>query len=120
MDDLETPIWFTALSYTWGPPVFEAAFTCNGHPKPITRSLEAALRRFRDTKKSIVLWVDQICINQDDNDEKVGQIKLMAHIYTRALNTVIWVGESSDTTPKGMSLITEIRNFQDLPEPGLL
>ncbi|PKS05437.1 hypothetical protein jhhlp_008813 [Lomentospora prolificans] len=44
----------------------------------------------------------------------------MAHIYTRALNTVIWVGESSDTTPEGMSLITEIRNFQDLPEPGLL
>lgn len=99
--NLEHPIWYTALSYTWGPPVFEATIHCDGHTKAITRTLETALKHFRHRTDSIVLWVDQVCINQDDLEEKKQQIPLMSRIYTRAFNTLIWLGEESTDGSSG-------------------
>ena len=91
---LEEPVWYTALSYTWGPPVFDATIYCDGLAKAITRTLETALKNFRHPTDSIMLWVDQICINQDDLEEKKQQIPLMSRIYTRSFNTVVWLGEA--------------------------
>lgn len=95
MRDLTEPVWYTALSYTWGPPVFEAKIECDGHEKAITASLEAALRQFRRPDRSVVMWIDQVCIDQDNQREKEQQIPLMARIYSHATNTVIWLGEAS-------------------------
>jgi len=61
----------------------------------ITNSLNKAICRLRSEKDSVMLWVDQICINQQDKAEKEAQIKLMSLIYSRALNTVIWLGDTS-------------------------
>jgi hypothetical protein len=91
---LDEPVWYTALSYTWGPPVFDATIYCDGHAKVITRTLETALKNFRHPTDSVMLWVDQICINQGDLEEKKQQIPLMSRIYTRAFNTVVWLGEA--------------------------
>ncbi|KAF6804516.1 heterokaryon incompatibility protein [Colletotrichum plurivorum] len=47
MNDLTTPISYTALSYTWGEPVYEGIFECDGRVMRITKSLECALRYLR-------------------------------------------------------------------------
>jgi hypothetical protein len=39
-----------------------------------------------------LLWVDAICINQDDIEERNRQVKLMAFIYSRALAVLVWLG----------------------------
>lgn len=45
--DFTTLVCHTAMSYTWGPLVFQAVIECYGHEKRITRGLETALKQFR-------------------------------------------------------------------------
>lgn len=111
LEDNPVPVWYTALSYTWGPNVFDHRFHCGSHIKYITKSLDTALRHFRLPDKTVVMWIDQICINQDDLDEKVGQIKLMSRIYTHAFNTVLWLGEGAEYTQEGIDLLGSFKDF---------
>ena len=43
-----------------------------------------------------LLWIDSICIDQDNSSEKTAQVKLMGQIYSRASFVAVWLG-SSDT-----------------------
>ncbi|KAI2474617.1 Heterokaryon incompatibility protein [Pyrenophora tritici-repentis] len=106
----EQPVWFTALSYVWGAnPIFDQTITSEHGPITITRSLAAALRELRSEHDSVYLWIDQICINQPDNEEKAMQIPLMDKIYTRATNTVIWLGDDDGEDPlKALDLMETI------------
>jgi hypothetical protein len=61
------------------------------HSIDITRSLNRVIRRLRHATDSVMIWADQICINQKDPAEQAAQIRLMSLIYSRALNTVIWL-----------------------------
>jgi hypothetical protein len=93
------PLWYTALSYTWGPPDFdrEIQIGVGGDTVMITTSLYVALQHLRSSTHSVFLWIDQICINQPDTQEKEHQIPLMGLIYTHATNTVIWLGEDKES-----------------------
>lgn len=103
--NLREPVWYTALSYAWGNPVFDRVIQCDSFSKAITESLDAALRQFRRPDQSIMLWVDQICINQDDQEEKSRQIPLMSSIYKRALNTIGWLGMPTPETGNVLQLL---------------
>ncbi|TGO59941.1 hypothetical protein BOTNAR_0154g00170 [Botryotinia narcissicola] len=61
---------YQALSYTWGDPSIRAPITVDGHVSMATTNLESALRYFRDPKITRVLWVDAVCINQEDITER--------------------------------------------------
>ncbi|KAK3402812.1 heterokaryon incompatibility protein-domain-containing protein [Sordaria brevicollis] len=65
---------------------------------PITSSLNTCLRQFRTYKELRLtpLWIDQICINQDDNVEKSCQIQLMGQIYSSARQVYAWLGLDAD------------------------
>lgn len=58
----------------------------------VGRKLHAALNRSRD--KEVILWVDAVCINQEDVTEKGNQVKIMATIYRYAKNTRVWIGSA--------------------------
>ncbi|TQN69888.1 Heterokaryon incompatibility protein 6, OR allele [Colletotrichum shisoi] len=115
-DNPGTPVSYTALSYTWGPPAFEGAILCDGHRKAITTSLEAALRAFRRKDKPVVMWIDQICINQEDHREKEQQIPLMTRIYQNATNTAIWLGESTSDSASAIMLLEDVRKLLQFTE----
>jgi hypothetical protein len=93
------PLWYTALSYVWGIPIFDEAIRFADKSVTISSSLAAALYRLRSAKHSIFLWIDQVCINQLDIAEKEQQIPLMELIYTNATNTVIWLGDEDGQDP---------------------
>jgi hypothetical protein len=59
----------------------------------ITRNLEAALRHMRHNSEELILWVDAICINQSDEDEKDHEILRMQEIYSGAGQVNIWLGK---------------------------
>ena len=65
---------------------------------PITSSLDTCLRQFRTYKQIRLtpLWIDQVCINQDDDEEKSCQIQLMKQIYSSANNVYAWLGLDAD------------------------
>ncbi|KAF7897186.1 hypothetical protein EAF00_005414 [Botryotinia globosa] len=108
LENPTTPIWYTALSYTWGSSSMDGSIECDGHEKAITTSLEIALRNMRKEDYPIVMWIDQICINQEDNKEKEMQIPLMARIYKHAFNTVIWLGRAEPASDSAIQLLKDI------------
>lgn len=58
----------------------------------VTRNLEGALRSIRLLSKSIVLWVDAICMKQSDPGEKTHQVGMMSMIYSSAEEVIVWLG----------------------------
>ncbi|OHE97766.1 hypothetical protein CORC01_06971 [Colletotrichum orchidophilum] len=119
VDGSAAPILYTALSYTWGENVFNETIECDNHVKNITKSLEVALRAFRQEDRSVVMWIDQICINQDDHKEKEQQIPLMSRIYQNAMNTVIWLGESSSDSASAIKLLEDVRILLQFTEKNI-
>lgn len=105
----KTPMWYTALSYTWGAPIFDQSIKIENYLINITSGLAAAMRRLRSASQSIFLWIDQICINQSNLREKETQVPYMGVIYTNATNTLIWLGEEDGADPQ-----LAVRALQDV------
>lgn len=92
LDDLPA---FDALSYAWGDPNVTEAIIVENEPRQATANLVMALRALRKRKKRRLLWVDALCINQGDLDEKNIQVPLMANIYSVATHVIAWLGPST-------------------------
>lgn len=86
---------YEALSYTWGDPTITEEITFNGHRKHVTANLQVALRYLRYEDRQRILWVDALCINQDDIDERESQVQMMGSIYSSARQVLIWLGEET-------------------------
>ncbi|KAF7555507.1 hypothetical protein G7Z17_g2165 [Cylindrodendrum hubeiense] len=87
---------YDTLSYTWGdtsrslPNRRVLVESQNGpHELRIYRSLELALL---NVKANRPIFVDQICINQEDDEEKASQVALMRDIYTNCNHVLVWLG----------------------------
>ena len=89
-------VQYQAVSYCWGDNSPTKSCSCNGLDYPITANLETALRRLRDVTSSRLLWVDAICINQHDNDEKSVQVQKMLTIFAKANYVIVWLGEARE------------------------
>ena len=108
LDKLTTP--YEALSYTWGGSSLQLSISIDHGNGPrsyldVTDNLYFALWRLRLPWKSRWLWVDRVCINQDDNIEKAAQVLMMRDIYARSRRGVIWLGEHDESSKRGMELI---------------
>ena len=90
---------YEALSYVWGIESASCQIQINGCQFPIKPNLEAALRALAKpptAPSERLLWIDAICINQNDNAEKNLQVQMMRSIYSRAESVLIWIN-SLDT-----------------------
>lgn len=84
---------FETVSYVWGDRKAERAIEVSGQSISITNNLYAGLLRLRHVKEGRTLWIDQICINQWDLEEKAAQVALMRDIYRQCTQCVTWMGE---------------------------
>jgi hypothetical protein len=92
----DKPHSYEALSYVWGSPSMSDSLRCDGKSINITLNLRDALRRLRLADRHRALWVDQICINQSDTDERSSQVALMDRIYKMTKQVVAWLGPDPD------------------------
>ena len=84
---------YEALSYVWGTELSpKPALVNNVHYLAITQNLDCALRHLRLPTRSRVLWIDALCINQQDVQERSRQVQIMDHIYSSAHQVIIWLG----------------------------
>jgi hypothetical protein len=84
---------YEALSYTWGTATNIPITINNEHGFLVTENLAAALRRLRRTVEPRWLWIDAICIDQNNTAERGQQVAMMGEIYKRANAVLIWLGE---------------------------
>jgi hypothetical protein len=87
---------YEALSYTWGNPAEKSPINISGAVFSAQRNLKSALHHLRYPDKVRILWVDALCINQSDNEEKSVQVARMGDIYRNAEQTTVWLGEAED------------------------
>ncbi|KAH8789885.1 heterokaryon incompatibility protein-domain-containing protein [Hyaloscypha sp. PMI_1271] len=99
---------YEALSYAWGDAVFpEKIYLPTGY-LAITSNLAAALRQLRLPNRPRRLWVDAVCINQIDDNEKGHQVMLMAQIFSATTRAVGWLGEGNAETEAAIDIIKEL------------
>lgn len=91
----ETPE-YEALSYVWGKPNLSASILLNDVNFYVTPSLASILSTLRLHNKTRVLWVDALCINQSDVQERSQQVALMRKIYSCCRQDIAWLGELPD------------------------
>ncbi|KAL0955319.1 hypothetical protein HGRIS_004203 [Hohenbuehelia grisea] len=118
---------YEALSYCWGDPrrrsdIIVHVPSPNGtseHSMSVTSSLHSALKRLRpQTGPPRALWVDAICINQNDLSERSGQVSLMRRIYVKAERVVVWLGPGDEASTYSIRTINSIQERFDAMAPA--
>jgi hypothetical protein len=88
---------YEALSYVWGEPHRKTIYI-NKIAFGVTLNLYAALLHLRNHALSRAVWIDAICIDQENLEEKEQQIQIMAKIYAQASRVVVWLGTTADNS----------------------
>jgi hypothetical protein len=86
---------YEALSYMWGPKNYRN-IKINGMVFVVRQNLFGALHALRLEEDTRTLWIDAICINQDDISECNHQVVQMGMIYKNAVRCVAWLGYPED------------------------
>ncbi|KAI0178853.1 heterokaryon incompatibility protein-domain-containing protein [Hypoxylon sp. FL1284] len=105
-----------ALSYVWGKPTAtDTEFTIHiDHQRfTVTPNLHGILKELRRTDTIRELWIDAICINQKDSQEKTQQVRLMKDIYSRAKRTVVWLSGRRTATEQPAGPAEEPENSRE-------
>jgi len=94
---LGQPPQYEALSYSWDAQYPQIYIYCSWAIFPITANCETALRHLR-SRRSRLLWVDSICIDQTSISEQNHQVRLMGDIYKTVQRVLVWLGEGTPGT----------------------
>jgi Heterokaryon incompatibility protein (HET) len=107
---------YSALSYTWGHPIlddfkddFSHTIVCNGQLVPIGLNLYQALHYlFVDSDITPeLIWIDAVCIDQSNIEERGAQVQMMAKIYSGAARVIVWLGQEDEDAQEASALLDE-------------
>ncbi|CZR62776.1 uncharacterized protein PAC_12673 [Phialocephala subalpina] len=87
---------YEALSYTWGNQYSKQIVFCRNPPSvlEVTQNCYSALRRLRNASVRC-LWIDAICINQNDDNERSAQVQMMDRVFAIASRVIVDLGEET-------------------------
>ncbi|KAI4860616.1 heterokaryon incompatibility protein-domain-containing protein [Hypoxylon rubiginosum] len=107
----ENVIPYEAVSYTWGSTEKTDAIYIQGATLDVTRNLFLILHDLRYSKVDRYLWIDAICINQDNVHERGHQVQQMKSIYSDADRVLFCVGRPTGMTRILMSSLADLQNL---------
>ncbi|KAI0023449.1 heterokaryon incompatibility protein-domain-containing protein [Xylariomycetidae sp. FL0641] len=99
---LDSPPPYVALSYAWGDATRSSPILVNGSKHMATENSVDLIRHLTPQEEPVVAWVDALCINQDDDEEKSEQVKQMAEVYARATHVLCWLGAEANQSDTAM------------------
>ncbi|KAI1194616.1 HET-domain-containing protein [Nemania serpens] len=91
--DVDDDVSYQTLSYVWGAMDENRTAIVEGTRAELTDNLFAALTRIRHETETQRLWIDALCINQEDAAEKMAQVNMMHRIYSNCEECNIWMGD---------------------------
>ncbi|KAN0071429.1 Heterokaryon incompatibility protein (HET) domain containing protein [Elaphomyces granulatus] len=122
---------YDCLSYTWGDPLYHdlsapedrrpvtgqrtIPIYCDGLAVLVTKNLHDVLRELvRDKRSSRQvhqqdrIWIDAVCINQEDTLEKDHQVNIMGQIYSKAQTVIVWLGIYTRYTDTAIDVLNQL------------
>ncbi|KAM0552659.1 hypothetical protein ACHAPJ_007756 [Fusarium lateritium] len=111
----KVPACFDALSYVWGNSNETKNVIVNHLSVTVTKSLAKALEKLRDhsvphapisDQRPLTIWVDAVCINQDNLLERSQQVEMMGDIYSSARHVFIWLGDGDEHTDFALDMMS--------------
>ena len=103
---------YEALSYVWGSEEGKQPIYIQSDDKHddlrrllVTQNLYTVLLQVRNRFFGRVMWIDAVCINQENNDEKGQQVQSMARIYAYADRVIVWLGEAAGNSGEAFKAI---------------
>jgi hypothetical protein len=105
---LNKPLNYEAISYVWGNPTNKVDLICDGGHVSITRNLYNALCHLRHHASRRWLWVDAVCIDQSNLEERSAQVTLLKSIFAKARRVLSWLGPEDERDADALLLIEKI------------
>ncbi|ETN41110.1 uncharacterized protein HMPREF1541_03045 [Cyphellophora europaea CBS 101466] len=102
---------FRAISYTWGPEQPMKDILVGDRYFRVRKNIYSFFQHCLNVGKltaSDYIWVDSICINQNDISEKNIQVGMMKYVFSYATSVLVWLG----TTSRESFLVNEFRNWR--------
>ena len=98
---------YETLSYVWGDASApQKIILLQNQFFPVTPNLESALRHLRREDCERTIWIDALCINQEDRAEKAVQVAKMELIYALTAHLFVWVGEANEAEESDLGMET--------------
>jgi hypothetical protein len=111
---LDHPPPYVAISYAWGDASKTRPMFIDRAIYHATENLEAGLRHLAREDETVTLWVDALCINQNDPVEKSVQVGQMGEVYSKATSVICWLGPAAENSDLAMRWVDSFgrRAFQ--------
>ena len=104
---------YEALSYVWGSQKSREPIRLCGRAVRVTTNLLDALKAVRLPDVERVMWIDALCINQEDFSERSQQVTLMGDIYRNAIKVIAWLGHDENDGRTAFEVIKVMSDFPD-------
>jgi hypothetical protein len=105
---------YEALSYAWGSAEDPVVIYIGNGTLSVTKNLADALQNLRYPDRPRTLWIDAICVNQQDLEERGQQIQRMAEIYTLAQCVAVWLGSEAEDSSWALRTLSRIGSMIDV------
>jgi hypothetical protein len=107
LDECPIPHYET-ISYTCGDPALRSRIMLHDIPTDVPTSSEVVLRRMRRPTARRVLWIDSICIDQENTAERGHQVGMMYEIYANTSRNLVWLGHDIESTQQAIVSISAV------------
>ncbi|KAE9379984.1 HET-domain-containing protein, partial [Stipitochalara longipes BDJ] len=99
---------YEALSYMWGGEADPQIIKIDGKEHQIRHNLWLALIQLRPADEERIIWIDAVCINQEDIEERNHQVGFMSFIYSQAHHVIAWLGPETETSHEAMEFLNRL------------
>lgn len=101
--------FYETVSYFWGDHRERTRIVLDGRDVEIPARAESALRHICHKHGHTPVWLDILCVNQNDAEERAQQASIMSEIYAKAARVLIWLGSGGGQASKARSGIRSLR-----------
>ena len=104
---------YSALSYVWGSADHQQLIFLNGCLCIVRKNLWGFLNVARKHSSETTLWIDALCIAQQNLQEKNHQVQMMSIIFSKAQEVRVWLGNDTSDVGYAFDIIADSRSMND-------
>lgn len=109
-DQLPNRPEYDAMSYVWGSPeLSNTIYVGKGKETvKITANLDEAIRYMRYPDRPRTMWIDGLCIDQQNVEERGRQVAYMCYIFWGATRVIVWLGKAAHDSDRAMDTLRRV------------